>query len=45
MRGLFLFVLLLNFAYVAWELNRPEDVLDVPRAERDVSKTSLEVRP
>ncbi len=41
MRWLFLFVLVLNFAYVAWELNRPEKVLDAPRADRHAPKIVL----
>jgi hypothetical protein len=41
MRWLFLFVLMLNFAYVAWELNRPEDVLDKPIAGKDVPRIVL----
>ncbi|MDH5611151.1 MAG: hypothetical protein OEY66_01660 [Gammaproteobacteria bacterium] len=41
MRWLFLFVLLLNIAYVSWELNRPEDVLEKPVVNRNAPKIVL----
>ena len=41
MRLLFLFVLVLNFAYVAWELSQPEKALDEPMADRNAPRIVL----
>ncbi|MCW8924302.1 MAG: hypothetical protein OQK69_11840 [Gammaproteobacteria bacterium] len=41
MRWLFLFVLVLNIAYVAWEFNQPAEVLELPKADRDAPKIVL----
>ena len=41
MRWLFLFVLVLNFAYVAWELNQPPEIVVSPAVSRDVPKLVL----
>lgn len=41
MRWLFLFVLVLNITYVAWELSLPEEVLDKPMADRNVPRIVL----
>ena len=41
MRWLFLFVLVLNFAYVGWELSRPEEVVSSPLANRNAPKIIL----
>ncbi|MDH5388815.1 MAG: hypothetical protein OEY06_10245 [Gammaproteobacteria bacterium] len=41
MRWLFLFVLVLNFAYVAWELSRPEEIVSIPLANRNAPKIIL----
>ena len=37
----FLFVLVLNFAYVAWELNQPPEIVVSPAVSRDVPKLVL----
>ena len=41
MRWLFLFVLVLNLAYVGWEMSQPEELVDAPRAVQNVSKIVL----
>ncbi len=41
MRWLFLFVLVLNFAYVAWEINQPEAIVEAPRVDQNVPKIVL----
>lgn len=41
MRWLFLFVLVLNFSYVAWELSQTEEVLNTPVVDRNVPKIVL----
>ncbi|MFC1589664.1 hypothetical protein ACFL3P_05260 [Pseudomonadota bacterium] len=41
MRWLFLFVLVLNFAYLGWEMSRPVEELEVPVVERNVPKIVL----
>lgn len=41
MRWLFLFVVVLNFAYVGWELSQPEVVPDVPAVDRRIAKIVL----
>ena len=41
MRWLFLFVLLLNVAYVAWEFNQPEKMMAVPVVDQNVPKIVL----
>jgi hypothetical protein len=41
MRWLFLFVLLLNLAYVGWEMGQPEEKFNVPVVDRKVPKIIL----
>ena len=41
MRWLFLFVLVLNFAYVAWEISQPEEVVEAPGADQSVPRIVL----
>lgn len=41
MRWLFLFVLVLNLAYVAWEMSQPEKILAVTNVHRNVPKIIL----
>ena len=41
MRWLFLFVLVLNVAYVTWELNRSEEMPDEPVVDRNVPRIVL----
>ena len=41
MRWLFLFVLVLNFAYVGWEMSQPEEVVDTPIVDSKVPRIIL----
>ena len=41
MRWLFLFVLVLNFSYVGWELSQPEEVLNVTKIDGNAPKIVL----